>query len=197
MSSAKISNKILYPVILEVPAEIKAMQPRERVVALSRHARSALAKSAEISGLPLSEAVKNDQGVPQPVGGVYWSVTHKPDFVAAVVSRSLIGIDIEKIRSCAQGLFRKTASASEWELAAAERSTDRTFFRYWTAKEAVLKTFGRGIADLSKCRVHRLIDEAHLEIEYRNAIWLVEHCFYRNHIASLVKNRSAVAWSFF
>ncbi|NJL59098.1 MAG: hypothetical protein HC887_05035, partial [Desulfobacteraceae bacterium] len=52
---------------------------------------------------------KNKLGAPLPINGCYWSLTHKPDYVGAVLSPTPIGIDIEKIRSISDMMFRKIA----------------------------------------------------------------------------------------
>ena len=103
-------NFTIFPVILHVPEAVKGFKPKDRVIFLSRHARSALAKSAEKTGLRLGKLIKDDNGVPMPVDGIYWSITHKTDFVGGVVAPAAIGIDIEKIRSCSQGVYLKTAA---------------------------------------------------------------------------------------
>ena len=127
-----------------------------------------------------------------PFNGHYWSLTHKSKYVAAVIASAPMGIDIEKIRSCSKALFRKTARDSEWKLS----NTDPfiLFYRYWTSKESVLKASGTGIRDLSKCRIIRIIDDNHLVIDYRHQEWLIEHFYFDEHIASIVKNDFHVEW---
>jgi len=49
--------------------------------------------------------------------------------------------------------------------------------------------------DLSKCRVIRIIDNNHLVIDYRNQKWLIEHFYFDEHIASIVKNDFYVEWT--
>ena len=183
---------ILYPVILPVPEKDRLLTGREKVLSLSRHARKALAISAHKKGFVLSETVKDNQGVPKPYNGKYWSVTHKDEYVAGVASISSIGIDIEKIRPCSSSLCKKTASQKEWTLSSEE--PDRLFFRYWTAKEAVIKLNGTGIKDLLRCRITEIIDENHLVIKYMSKIWIVEHFFFKGHIASVVKNSDIIEW---
>ena len=97
---------------------------------LSRHARRALELSAAKSAVTLGQLTKDDRGVPQPVNGIFWSLSHKTQYVAAVVAPQPIGIDLEKIRPCSEALFRKTATDAEWALA--DRFADRlgVFFRY-------------------------------------------------------------------
>jgi len=111
---SKIKNLVIYPVILSVPDNAKELTRRARVKYLSRHARRALEISAEKSGVKLKELIKEDNGSPVPFDGNYWSVTHKPEYVGGVIASEQIGIDIEKIRPCSKGLFKKTASNGQF-----------------------------------------------------------------------------------
>ena len=184
---------IIYPAILAVPDKEQQLKGREKVSFLSKHARKALEISAKKSHVQLRNLKKDEKGVPLPFNGNYWSLTHKLKYVAAVIASAPIGIDIEKIRSCSKALFRKTARDSEWELS----DTDPfiLFYRYWTSKESVLKASGTGIRDLSKCRIMRIINDNHLVIDYRNQEWLIEHFYFDEHIASVVKNDFNVEWT--
>ena len=188
------SDALLFPVILSVPAQVGNYSPRDRVKYLSRHARKALQISAEKSGARIGELVKDDKGVPQPFDGIYWSISHKTDYVCGVVAPTPIGIDIERIRSFSEGLFRKTASPGEWGLMDMENDAELAFFRFWTAKEAVLKATGVGIKDLLKCRVQQVLDENHLQIYYDGQDWLIEHVKFDRHLASMVQNRFEIEW---
>ena len=187
-----IRNKILYPVILAVPDTVKALTPKERVKFLSRRARQALEMSADRSHIRLGELAQDDRNAPLPFDGTYWSVTHKNEYVGGVVAPSPIGIDIEKISPRDRALFSKTASENEWDLA---DKNFTTFFRYWTAKEAVLKAAGTGLKDLSKCRVIRIHDDRHLEVEYSGNRWQVEHYYFNNHIASILTTGFEIDWT--
>ena len=188
-------NHILCPVILPVPAEVADYKPKDRVIFLSRHARTALRLSAEKSSVRLGELVKDDNGVPQPFEGTFWSVTHKTRYVAGVAAPAPIGIDVERIRSFSEGLFKKTASEREWALADMEKDPLKPFFRYWTAKEAVLKATGIGIRDLLKCRVHQIVDDHHLRIYYERQDWRIESFEFDRHIASIVQNQYRIDWT--
>jgi 4'-phosphopantetheinyl transferase len=184
---------IIYPVILAVPDKIQQLKGRERVSFLSKHARKALEISAKKSRIQLTDLKKDEKGVPLPFNGHYWSLTHKSKYVAGVIASAPIGIDIEKIRSCSKALFRKTACDSEWELSDTDPFV--LFYRFWTSKESVLKASGTGIRDLSKCRIIQIIDDNHLVIDYRNQEWLLEHFYFDEHIASIVKNDFHVEWT--
>jgi 4'-phosphopantetheinyl transferase len=183
----------IYPVILPVPPEVQDLPPKRRVQFLSRHARQALRMSAERLHVELGRLEKDPRGAPLPFDGHFWSLTHKPDYVAGVVAPVVIGIDLEKIRSCSPALFRKTASEEEWALAAGG-DRQKAFFRYWTAKEAVLKTGGEGIRDLSRCRIHRIADDSRLFVDYAGRSWPVDQLYFDGHVASLANGGYRVKW---
>jgi 4'-phosphopantetheinyl transferase len=180
--------------MLAVPPSARALPPRQRVQFLSRHARKALDISARKSNLDLGELVQDGTGRPLPVNGVHWSLTHKTDYVGAVASPDIIGIDLEKIiPRNTRALFRKTADSDEWNLTG--NKSWGVFHRYWTAKEAVLKATGIGIRDLSTCRVTQILDHHNLIIHYADRIWPIEHHYFSGHIASIVKNADRIIWT--
>lgn len=183
----------IYPVILPVPIEARDLPPHRRVRFLSRHAREALRQSAERLQVKLGSLDKDARGAPLPFNGLCWSVTHKPHYVGGVVAPSAVGMDLEKIRPCSAALFRKTATAQEWALADAD-DRELLFFRYWTAKEAVLKTGGEGIKDLSRCRIRQVIDAAHLLVDYAGWNWTVEQVFFDGHVASAAGRGVRLEW---
>lgn len=151
--------------------------------------------SAQKSRIQLGDLKKDENGVPLPFNGNYWSVTHKTGHVGGVIAQTRIGIDLEKIRPCKEALYRKTVRDSEWGLSDKDKMV--LFFRYWTAKESVLKASGTGIRDLFKCRIERIIDDRHLVVNYKEQSWHVEHFYLNGHIASVVKNNVDVEWTFF
>jgi 4'-phosphopantetheinyl transferase len=139
----------------------------------------------------LGELLKDEKGIPCPVAGIYWSLSHKPKYVAAVVSRDKVGIDIEEIKPRPKSLFARVASDEEWELQ--ERSW-KTLFRYWTAKEAILKVIGIGIGGLKICRIISVPDENHITLDYKGQSFLVEQLRYNNHIVSVLKDDNQIQW---
>lgn len=195
MALESTRNQILHPVILPVPGQVQTFQPKDRVIFLSRHARRALTRSADKSGIRTGDLLKGESGMPLPFDGTFWSLTHKRQYVAGVVAPAPIGIDIEKTLEVSRGLFRKTAVAREWALADREEASLMTFYRFWTSKEAVLKATGIGIKGLLKCQVRRIIDDRHLSIHYEGQNWLIEHFFFDRHIASIVQNDFHVDWT--
>ena len=189
------SVDMLNPVILPVPESKKQVKGREKVLFLSAYAREALHQSAALSQVSLGDLKKDEDGVPIPSRGTYWSITHKTQYVGGVVAPAPIGIDIERIRDISEGLFRKTAADQEWALAGSTEKSLLIFFRFWTSKEAVLKATGIGIKDLLKCQVRKILDDCHLIIQYESKDWLIEHFFYDQHIASIVQNDFRIDWT--
>jgi len=182
----------LFPVVLPVAEANHNLPGAERVARLSRIAREALRLSAERSGVVMGELLKDEDDVPYPSNGNYWSLSHKPKCVAAVVSDKAIGIDIDEIRPRQKSAFNLVASEEEWKLGK-DRSWE-SFFRYWTAKEAALKAVGIGMSGLKKCRVASIPDENHMLLEYQDRIFQIEQLYYRNHIVSVLKDDNEIRW---
>ena len=182
----------LLPVILPVAEVERRLYGKEKVAELSRISREALKLSAEKSGVMLGELMKNEDDVPCPFDGNYWSLSHKSKYVTAVVSKEMIGIDIEEIRPRSEFIFSLVASDEEWELSP-DRSWD-TFFRYWTAKEAALKAVGVGIGGLKVCRIISVLDKNHVVLNFRDNLFWVEQLRYKNHIVSVIKNENEFEW---
>ncbi len=182
-----------YPVIMPVPAAQQALKGRDKVQALSRLARLALRRSCEASGLHLSAFPKNDLGVPLPVDGVHWSVSHKSGVVGGVAAPLPVGIDLETIRPVSDGLLAKVADEDEWGRAHGDRQ--HNFFRFWTAKEAVLKAVGAGIGGLSRCRILDVVDDARMELTYDDVRWPVVHHWFESHVAALTPHHFEVVWT--
>jgi len=182
----------IYPVILAVPDKKRLLSGRNKVSSLSGLARQALEISANKSGIRLGDLLKDENGAPLPFDGIYWSLAHKDEYVGGVVSTMRIGIDLEKIRSVSKSLINKIADNREWRLS--DTNPTKLFFRYWTSKESVLKASGTGVRDLSKCRIEQVQDNNNLVINYLDRKWVIEHCFFNGHIASVVKNSFYVEW---
>jgi 4'-phosphopantetheinyl transferase len=183
----------IHPVVMAVPAPDLGLKGREKVAALGRHARHALAHSARFSGVQLGPLEKDDRGAPLPSNGIHWSLTHKERYVAAVTAPHPVGIDIEKMRPVRQGMHQRLAGDKEWALA--PEITQTLFFRYWTAKEAVLKAVGQGLTGLSRCRVAAIVDADHLILTFEDSQWTVAHFWgTKGHIATITADRVSIQW---
>lgn len=181
----------LFPVVMPVIEAGHKPSGKEKVDHLSQIAREALKVSAEKSRVRLGELLQDERGAPFPFAGIYWSLSHKPKYVAAVISKDKVGIDIEEIKPRPESLFARVASDEEWELQ--ERSWD-TLYRYWTAKEAILKIIGIGIGGLKICRITSVPDDNHIALDYKGQLFLVEQLRHNNHIVSVLKGDNEIKW---
>jgi 4'-phosphopantetheinyl transferase len=92
------------------------------------------------------ESCSRPHGRPRLLGtGLSCSVSHSGDFVViAVTADGEVGVDVED-RSLSRNLWRSVAARSRAQGEAEPRTPD-DFLRLWTAKEAVLKLTGDGLA---------------------------------------------------
>jgi len=188
----KITNNI-YPVILKVPEEKQALTGRELVRFLSQYAREAVISSAQKSGIDFFVFEKNDDGVPMPSNGFFWSLSHKPEYVAGVISDARIGIDIEPIRPVQSSLVNRILDKDEQQVTG--MVSDELFYRCWTGKEVVLKATGVGLKGLSQCKLHQVIDDKTLVISCLQEYWKIEQFYFDNHVASVVREEKKVQWA--
>lgn len=173
VDEGKMSDMYLKPVIMPVPQSVTLVQGAEKNKALSLVARDALQVSAEMQGIFLTKLIKDSSGAPVPSDGIYWSLSHTDDYVAAVAAYVPVGIDIEKIIPYSNLLKSRIATNQEWDLVPSSAS-ELLFYRYWTAKEAVLKAEKVGVAGLPHCTVSRIVSASRLELYYKERNWQVE-----------------------
>ena len=182
---------IIYPVLVPIPQDSPLRTP-ERVRQQCESARLALGESARRCGAPEDGWVKDGQDVPLPQAGYYWSVSHKRKWAAAVIADRPVGIDIEHIAPRRDEMFKEVAGEDEWTLMGGHSWA--AFFRVWTAKEAILKATGIGIAGFHACHVVGTADERHLTLEYENRLWQVEQYYHDDHIVAVTVEADAVSW---
>ena len=182
----------LYPVIMPVSGDVQRLSGREKVAALSECARQALRLSAERAGIALGELRKDGDDIPLPFGEYHWSVSHKPKYVAAVIGQGRMGIDVEEIGPRKENIFGYVAGADEWRLFGGE-SWD-SLYRCWTAKEAVVKSTGAGLAGLKSCRVADVLDDANISLSFEGRLYQVAQMRLDGHIVSILKNDNLVEW---
>jgi 4'-phosphopantetheinyl transferase len=169
----------IHPVAFPVPAADQALPARERVRALSRHARHALRYSAELGGLTMGNLKKDPNGVPLPSRGVHWSLSHKTGWVAAVAAPFAVGIDLETLRHIQPALYARVADEAEWQQVGPP--DPEGFFRLWTAKEAVLKAQGQGLNGLGRCKIDTIVNDDTLHMIFDGNLWTVTHHWFADH----------------
>lgn len=180
---------------MDIAREVAKLNTREQVTVRSLAARKALARSAKLSGITLGPLEKDDEGAPMPVDGVYWSLSHTAKYVAGVSGRLPVGIDIEEIVPFSQILVEQVASQGEWSLV--DSMQERTFSRYWTAKEAVLKAVGAGLQGLPRCRIRELINENLMILSFGSDNWIVQNSYDApGHVVSVASMDVNIEWHF-
>lgn len=162
---------------------------------MSRFARGCVKASAKRSKLVAKGFEKDESGVPLPSNGIFWSLSHKPDYVAGVVSRQRVGIDIEQMKPISDSVFKRIVDPAEF-LHFMNQDKMFVFFRVFTAKEAVLKNAGIGFKGLSKVKIHTVLDNNHLIVQYLDKKYQVENFYFDGYLASVTKDNVDIEWNF-
>ena len=170
------------------------MNGKEKVIGLSQFARDCARVSSLKSNLYMNIFEKDGSGIPVPSNGICWSVSHKPDFVAGVVSKEKVGIDLEQIKDVSDALFERIIDPDE-ERHFRRQDKQMIFFRAFTAKEAVLKKTTDGIRGLSKAKIKMVIDDENLVVQYSGEKHWVENFYFDGYLASVTKNHLDVHWT--
>ena len=185
----------LRPCVLAAPPAQRELHGPERVAAQSAHARVALARSAEATGARLGALEKGEHDAPLPSAGWHWSIAHTSAFSAGVVARQPVGVDVEAITARRHGVVPRVASRDELDLLGGFRW--ESFFRIWTAKEAVLKKAGCGILELSRCTLVAAPSCDLLVMAHRDREHVVHLLARSGHVAAVAcDGEFSVEWTF-
>ncbi len=94
----------------------------------------------------LSDIQYTNAGKPFLNNGYHFSISHTKGMVGLLVGKTRVGLDIEIIKPIENYYeFSEVLTATELNIIA--HSGLQTFFRFWTAKEAILKLTGDGIVN--------------------------------------------------
>ena len=180
----------VHVVILPVQSEHRERTPRH-VADQRAAARRALAESARLSGAPLEGYESDDDGRPKPNHGWHWSVAHTRHYVVAAVARHAVGVDVEEVCPRAAADFAEIAAEEEWSLLPARDET--AFIKIWTAKEAVTKALGVGLAGFDGCALARADADAWV-LRSGGTNWTVRHIFHDGHVFAAAGRELDVQW---
>lgn len=77
---------------------------------------------------------------------VSFNISHSGEVVLCVLSIEDVGIDIEEIKPIKILDFKSQMTGNEWVLVNESENSKRSFYNYWTQKEAVIKAHGKGLS---------------------------------------------------
>ncbi len=172
----------LFAVILPVPADAVNRYGRGRHRQLQTLARQAVHQAAARNGHPIERLDQEEGGRPLPWAGIHWSLSHKTRYVAGITAPAPVGIDLEWVRPMTAGMYARVGRSLDWDLLG-ER-TPVSFFRLWTAKEAVIKAVGTGLRDLDRCILVEAGDDI-LVMALGETCWTVHQRAFDDHLAAV------------
>lgn len=178
----------LVPVMRMTPGQGRDLPPAQRVRNQRRAAREACVGSARRLGLELAELAQDEAGVPLPVDGWHWSVSHTRAVVCGVVHAAPVGIDVERIQPRSQAVVRASAGREEYDVTGG--FSWRSFTRVWSAKEAVLKKAGCGLTELSRCTIVSSPSPVAMVVHHRDRLHHVHQSLQHGHVVSITADGS-------
>lgn len=99
--------------------------------------------------------IKTDSTDKPYLENTYFNISHSENHVIVALSKKIeIGVDIEILKSVRLDAFKHLFSEKEFQIIEADKS-GRTFFEFWTKKEAALKTIGCKLSDMTKIEVSK------------------------------------------
>jgi len=78
---------------------------------------------------------------------IKFNISHSGEIVICVLTNDVeIGIDIEIMNETNLEDFKSQMTINEWQIIINSEDKTRSFFKYWTEKEAVIKSHGNGLS---------------------------------------------------
>ena len=136
--------------------------------------RAAAARA--LAALGLVDPPRIPDGPPLPANGRHWSASHTTGAAGAALAPFPVGFDLERERELRPELVARFLSAGEPRVEPLVA---------WTAKEAVLKKLGIGIAGLPRCRIVARPDEFRVELELDGILHHAHVCRHEELIGTL------------
>lgn len=118
---------------------------------------------------------------------IHFNLAHSGNWVVLAVSNKPIGIDIEAIKQIPdqEEIMKTCFNNSEIETIVNSSDSLNSFYKFWTRKEAILKTTGQGIAT-NLLDINVLDGEHFIDLEQWNAhqLYLNTYTFQSDYIIS-------------
>ena len=78
---------------------------------------------------------------------IKFNISHSGEIVICALANDIdIGIDIEIMKEISIEDFKFQMTINEWQKIANSKDQTRAFYKYWTEKEAVIKSHGNGLS---------------------------------------------------
>lgn len=191
-----ITSARLTPILRVAPGADAPLAGVRRVHAQRERARTALDMAFACAGAAVGPLPTDAGGMPLPIHGWHWSLSHTRDCAAAVVATDPVGIDVEPIALHRAAEFPNVVSPAERSVLG---DIDALLFaRLWTAKEALLKRAGVGLAELSDCRVVGVCGAHAMRLSHRGGEHFVQQATKRGFVVSLAAGlgpEASIAWT--
>lgn len=96
---------------------------------------------------PLPEICREERGKPffAGVSDRCFNISHSGDWVVCALDDRPLGVDIQKIRPCREGLLERVCSPEEQEWYRERGRRERDFALLWSMKESLCKYTGQGL----------------------------------------------------
>lgn len=137
----------------------------------------------------LDEIKFNQYSRPYVDGNIDFNISHSGEYVICAIGKGLrLGIDIEEIIEINLNDFRQVMTYEQWYDIIDSKDPIRSFFKYWTIKESVIKADSRGLS-IPLLDIHVNNDE----VFYEDKMWYLKNLnFINQYCATLATNKQDV-----
>ena len=77
---------------------------------------------------------------------IRFNISHSGERVMCALSDTPVGCDVERVSAVATGLEKRVLTVREIDIYERLDGREKTFFRFWTAKESFIKAIGEGMS---------------------------------------------------
>jgi len=89
------------------------------------------------------------------IDGVHFNISHSDNLVVCAISTDVeLGIDVEKEKAVKLSDFKAWFTAKEWAIIKGDPHPLKTFYRYWTRKESIIKALGITLSALHQIELN-------------------------------------------
>ena len=117
-----------------------------------------------------------------------FNISHSGEYVICAFGKGIkLGVDIEQIKEINFDDFKQVMTSEQWKDINQSSNSTRSFFKYWTIKESVLKADSRGLS-IPLLNIH----VENNKVSYDNRTWFLDEIKldkrYSTFLASNIKN---------